>query len=66
MAEADDLREKAVMTGKLGPHFEFPDWRIGTDPGQITDNNVILLGIIFVSPGAIMPVLKLRSDFVLR
>jgi len=63
MAEANELRMGAVIKYKLGPLFEFPDWRIGTDPGQITYRDVILLGVIFVSPGSIMPILKLHPDF---
>jgi len=38
-------------------------WVIGKKLGQISADDVILLGIVFVSPGAVMPLLRLRPDF---
>ena len=43
----------------------WPDeqWRIGTRPGHISQSDVIILGIVYVSPGRVMPLLQLRADF---
>ncbi|KZV66136.1 hypothetical protein PENSPDRAFT_689250 [Peniophora sp. CONT] len=39
-------------------------WRIGVRPGYISVRDVILLGIVFVTPGRVMPLLQLRPEFV--
>ncbi|KAI0027481.1 hypothetical protein K488DRAFT_90827 [Vararia minispora EC-137] len=44
-------------------HIEHPRWRIGTGARQIKTRDVILMGIFFISPGAVMPVLRLRDGF---
>ena len=38
-------------------------WRFGTGRGYISIADVHLLGIVFVSPGKITPLLEVRSDF---
>ncbi|KAI0034666.1 hypothetical protein K488DRAFT_83732 [Vararia minispora EC-137] len=43
----------------------YPPWRIGTQPGQIRTSDVILMGALFVSPGAAMPILRLRDGFTI-
>jgi len=37
---------------------------VGLGPNEISEGDLILLGVIFVSPGAITPLLRLRDDFV--
>ncbi|VDB98613.1 unnamed protein product [Peniophora sp. CBMAI 1063] len=41
-------------------------WVVGDMPGQISAKDLILLAVVVVSHGAIMPILKLRDDYVLR
>ncbi|VDC03864.1 unnamed protein product [Peniophora sp. CBMAI 1063] len=44
---------------------EEPHWAVGeAGGGRITAHDLVLLGIIEVSRGAVMPILKLRDDFV--
>lgn len=38
-------------------------YRIGRGPGRISEDDVLVLGILFVSPGAVMPLLQLRPGF---
>ena len=38
-------------------------WKIGTEPGRISIYDVILLGIAWVSPGRVMPLLQVKPDF---
>ncbi|KZV66146.1 hypothetical protein PENSPDRAFT_655153, partial [Peniophora sp. CONT] len=38
-------------------------WRIGSQDGYISAKDVILLGVVFVSPGRVMPLLQVRTDF---
>ncbi|VDC00994.1 unnamed protein product [Peniophora sp. CBMAI 1063] len=48
-----------------GPTLGSPgQWRIGIQPGQISVHDVVLLGIAFVSEGAAIPLLQVRSGFV--
>ncbi|VDB91694.1 unnamed protein product [Peniophora sp. CBMAI 1063] len=39
-------------------------WAVGITPGRITADDLTLLAIVSVSQGAVMPILKLRDDFV--
>ena len=55
--------EHTRKMGLSSDAIEHRRWKIGTHPGEIKPEDVVLLGVVFVSPGAIMPVLKLRSDF---
>ncbi|KZV67021.1 hypothetical protein PENSPDRAFT_667332 [Peniophora sp. CONT] len=41
-------------------------YKIGTRPGYIGVQDVLLLGIVFVSPGRVMPLLQLRPEYSLR
>ena len=38
-------------------------YRIGNDHHQITERDIVVLGVIFVSKGAITPLLQLREGF---
>ena len=44
----------------IGTHAR---WRIGSQAGQISASDVLLLGILHVSDGAAMPILQIRDDF---
>ncbi|KZV60908.1 hypothetical protein PENSPDRAFT_759745 [Peniophora sp. CONT] len=41
-----------------------PRWAVGYAPGRISSRDVNLLAIVEVSQGAVMPILKVRDEFV--
>ena len=38
-------------------------YRVGTNPHEIAEGDLILMGVIFVSPGAVAPLLRLRDEY---
>ena len=38
-------------------------WRFGSGPGYIGVGDIQLLGVVFVSPGKVTPLLRVRTDF---
>lgn len=53
----------AQEQNKTMAHWVAPRWKFGSGPGYITAADVQLLGVVFVSPGKITPLLQVRSDF---
>ncbi|VDB99982.1 unnamed protein product [Peniophora sp. CBMAI 1063] len=51
-------RENATIS-----HWNDPRWKSGTTGECIKAGDVILIGLIFVSPGKVTPLLSLRSDY---
>ncbi|VDC07337.1 unnamed protein product [Peniophora sp. CBMAI 1063] len=51
-------KEVTLMT------WEDARWRFGSGPGCIRIEDVEVVGVIFVSPGKVTPMLQLRPDFV--
>ncbi|KZV60907.1 hypothetical protein PENSPDRAFT_759744 [Peniophora sp. CONT] len=41
-----------------------PHWAVGEVPGRLSAEDIILLAIVVVSQGAVMPILKVRDDYV--
>ncbi|VDB95280.1 unnamed protein product [Peniophora sp. CBMAI 1063] len=39
-------------------------WRIGSQAGRISASDILVLGILLVSDGAVMPILQVRDNFV--
>ncbi|VDC05367.1 unnamed protein product [Peniophora sp. CBMAI 1063] len=46
-----------IVTGRT--QWEELRWRIGTGPGCVSVRDVVLLGLVYVSPGRVMPLLRL-------
>ncbi|KZV71389.1 hypothetical protein PENSPDRAFT_684626 [Peniophora sp. CONT] len=54
------LSEHDINQGHTGTN---PRYVVGTQPGQISARDVLLLGIVIVSGGAAMPIVQLRDGF---
>lgn len=58
------IEQKAGQENATIVHWENPHWKFGTAADCIQVGDVILLGIIFVSPGKVTPLLRLRSHYM--
>ncbi|VDB98846.1 unnamed protein product [Peniophora sp. CBMAI 1063] len=56
--------KKAERDNATLARWEDPRWKIGSGVGCIGAEDVMLLGIVFVSPGKVTPLLRVRDDYV--
>ena len=57
------FEQKAEEQNMAITEWKFPRWIFGPSTGCISLADVILLGVVFVSPGKITPLIQVRSDF---
>ena len=57
------FEQKAEEQNAAIADWKFPRWIFGSSAGCIRVSDVILLGVVFVSPGKITPLLQVRSDY---
>ncbi|KZV65437.1 hypothetical protein PENSPDRAFT_689845 [Peniophora sp. CONT] len=55
--------EKADQENATMVQWKAPRWKFGAGVDCIKINDVIRLGVVFVSPEKVTPLLKLRSDY---
>ena len=57
------FEQKAEEQNSAIADWKSPRWIFGSSAGCIRVSDIILLGVVFVSPGKITPLLQVRSDY---
>ncbi|KAI0026972.1 hypothetical protein K488DRAFT_74919, partial [Vararia minispora EC-137] len=61
-AEFALMKDNVLKDRPIG-WVEYLTWAIGTGPGRISRDDIIVMGIYFVSPGTAMTILRVKNTF---